>query len=73
MAHGLRPDEAIARIADWKGEEVRWEELGGGITNRNYIVGVNGGWGNPGGGESCCAYPAWAPTCSSTVTSSASA
>ena len=31
-AHRLTPDEAIARIADWKGKDVRWEELGGGIT-----------------------------------------
>ena len=30
---------------------IRWEELGGGITNHNYIVWVNGGWGNPGGGK----------------------
>ncbi len=51
MGHGLTPDEAIARIADWRGKDVRWEELGGGITNHNYIVWVNGGWGNPGGGK----------------------
>jgi thiamine kinase-like enzyme len=51
MGHGLTPDDAIARIADWKGKDVRWEELGGGITNHNYIVWVNGGWGNPGGGK----------------------
>ena len=51
MAHGLTPDEAVARIADWKGKDIRWEELGGGITNHNYIVWVNGGWGNPGGGK----------------------
>ena len=51
MAHGLTPDEAIARIDDWKDKDVRWEELGGGITNHNYIVWVNGGWGNPGGGK----------------------
>ncbi|HMK91486.1 MAG TPA: hypothetical protein VK576_00660, partial [Thermoleophilia bacterium] len=49
--HGLTPDEAIARIDEWKGKEIRWEELGGGITNHNYIVWVNGGWGNPGGGK----------------------
>ena len=51
MAHGLTPDEAVTRIADWKGKDIRWEELGGGITNHNYIVWVNGGWGNPGGGK----------------------
>ncbi len=50
-AHHLSPDELIARIDDWKGKDVRWEELGGGITNHNYIVWVNGGWGNPGGGK----------------------
>ena len=50
MSH-LGPDEAIARIADWKDKDVRWEELGGGITNHNYIVWVNGGPGNPGGGK----------------------
>ena len=47
----LGPDEVIARIDDWKGKDVRWEELGGGITNHNYIVWVNGGAGNPGGGK----------------------
>ena len=47
----LTPDELIARIDEWKGKEIRWEELGGGITNHNYIVWVNGGWGNPGGGK----------------------
>jgi thiamine kinase-like enzyme len=50
MSH-FGPDEAIARIADWKDKDVRYEELGGGITNHNYIVWVNGGWGNPGGGK----------------------
>jgi len=50
MSH-FGPDEAIARIEDWKDKEIRWEELGGGITNHNYIVWVNGGWGNPGGGK----------------------
>jgi thiamine kinase-like enzyme len=50
-AHHLSPDDFIARIDDWQGKDVRWEELGGGITNHNYIVWVNGGWGNPGGGK----------------------
>ncbi|MFA4965445.1 MAG: choline kinase family protein [Thermoleophilia bacterium] len=50
MSH-FGPDEAIARVADWQGKEVRWEELGGGITNHNYIVWVNGGPGQPGGGK----------------------
>ncbi len=42
MSH-FGPEEAIARIADWKGHDVRYEELGGGITNHNYIVWVDGG------------------------------
>jgi len=37
------PEEVIARIADWRGKDVRWEELGGGITNHNYVVWVDGG------------------------------
>ena len=39
----LTPEEIIARIDDWKGQDVRYEELGGGITNHNYIVWLNGG------------------------------
>ena len=50
-AHGLTPEEGVARIDDWKGKDIRWEELPGGITNHNYIIWVNGGWGNPGGGK----------------------
>jgi thiamine kinase-like enzyme len=42
MSH-FGPDEAIARIDDWKGKDVRYEELGGGITNHNYIVWVDDG------------------------------
>jgi thiamine kinase-like enzyme len=42
MSH-FGPEEAIARIDDWKGKDVRYEELGGGITNHNYIVWVDGG------------------------------
>jgi len=47
----LTPEEIIARIDDWKGKDIRYEELGGGITNHNYIVWVNGGPGNPGGAK----------------------
>jgi len=47
----LTPEEIIARIDAWKGQDVRYEELGGGITNHNYIVWVNGGPGNPGGAK----------------------
>jgi thiamine kinase-like enzyme len=39
----LTPEDVIARIADWKGHDIRYEELGGGITNHNYIVWVDGG------------------------------
>ena len=42
MSH-FGPDEAIARISDWQGKDVRHEELGGGITNHNYIIWVDGG------------------------------
>ena len=42
MSH-FGPDEAIARISDWQGKDVRYEELGGGITNHNYIIWVDGG------------------------------
>jgi thiamine kinase-like enzyme len=42
QAH-LTPEDIIARIDDWKGHDVRTEELGGGITNHNYIVWVDGG------------------------------
>ena len=50
MAAGshLTPEEIIARIDDWKGKDVRYEELGGGITNHNYIVWVDGGRENGG-------------------------
>lgn len=49
--HGLTPEAVIARIDDWKGQDVRYEELGGGITNHNYIVWVNGGPGHDGGAK----------------------
>ena len=42
QAH-LTPEDIITRIEDWKGHDVRFEELGGGITNHNYIVWVDGG------------------------------
>ena len=38
--HTLTPDEVIAQIADWQGRRVSSEVLGGGITNRNYLVTV---------------------------------
>jgi thiamine kinase-like enzyme len=39
----LTPEDIIARIEDWNGKDVRYEELGGGITNHNYIVWIDGG------------------------------
>ena len=42
MAEPISAEDVIARIDDWKGKDVRFEELGGGITNRNYVVTVDG-------------------------------
>ena len=39
----LTPDQALARIGEWRCRDVRWEELDGGITNHNYLVWVDGG------------------------------
>jgi thiamine kinase-like enzyme len=47
----ISPEQVIAKIADWKGRDIRWEELGGGITNHNYTVYVDGGPDMPGGGK----------------------
>ena len=33
-------NDVIDRIGDWKGKDVSYKELGGGITNHNYIVTV---------------------------------
>jgi thiamine kinase-like enzyme len=41
----LTPDEAIARIDEWRGKEVDCREIGGGITNHNYLVTVDEGRG----------------------------
>ena len=41
----LTPAAAIARIDEWRGKDVVWDELGGGITNHNYVVTVDGGRG----------------------------
>jgi thiamine kinase-like enzyme len=40
----MHPDieEVINRIDDWKGRNISYEELGGGITNHNYTVFVDG-------------------------------
>jgi len=42
---GLTPEAAVARIDEWRGKDVEWEEIGGGITNHNYLVTVDGGRG----------------------------
>jgi thiamine kinase-like enzyme len=42
MTEPISAEDVIARIDDWKGKDVRFEELGGGITNRNYVVTVDG-------------------------------
>ena len=35
-------DEAIARVADWKGKEIKVSPVAGGITNPNFKVNVDG-------------------------------
>jgi thiamine kinase-like enzyme len=47
----LTPEEVIARIDDWRGRQVTWEVLGGGITNNNFLVTVGGEAGEPGVGR----------------------
>src|SRR6202049_3065049 len=37
-----RIDDAIARVALWKGEDVKVSQLSGGLTNENYLVEVAG-------------------------------
>ena len=51
MTKAISAEDVIARIDDWKGRDVRFEELGGGITNRNYLVTVGGEPGAPGVGR----------------------
>ena len=41
----LTPSAAIARIDEWRGKDVDVRELGGGITNRNFVITVDGGRG----------------------------
>ncbi len=40
---GLTPEAAIARIDDWRGKTVDWQEIGGGITNHNYVITIDEG------------------------------
>ena len=51
MTEAISAEDVIARIDDWQGRDVRIEVLGGGITNRNYIVTVDGDAGAPGVGR----------------------
>jgi thiamine kinase-like enzyme len=51
MSKGITVVEAVARIDDWRGRDVRWEPLGGGITNHNYVVLLDGGPDQPGGAK----------------------
>ncbi len=51
MAERISVDDVIARIGEWQGREIVCEELGGGITNRNYVVTVDGADGSPGAGK----------------------
>ncbi len=37
----LRVEDIISRIDEWRGKEIHWEPLGGGITNHNYTVYVD--------------------------------
>jgi thiamine kinase-like enzyme len=39
----LTPEAVISRIDEWRGRDVRLEPLGGGITNHNFVVFVDGG------------------------------
>jgi thiamine kinase-like enzyme len=47
----LTPEAAIARVSDWEGLDVKFETLGGGITNHNYVVTVAGRDDLPWGGK----------------------
>jgi len=51
MTEAISAEDVIARIDDWRGKDVRCEVLGGGITNRNYLVTVDGDPGAAGVGR----------------------
>ena len=44
-------EDVIARIDEWQDKDVLCQELGGGITNRNYVATVLGEPGEPGAGK----------------------
>ena len=45
----MTPEDVVGRIEDWQDKDVRWEALGGGITNLNYVVTVRAEEGAPDG------------------------
>ena len=47
----MTPDQVIAQIDEWRDHEMRYEVLGGAITNHNYLVTVDGQAGWAGGGQ----------------------
>ncbi len=47
----MTPDQVIAQIDEWRDHEVRYEVLGGAVTNRNYLVTIDGEPGSPGVGR----------------------
>ena len=71
MTEPISAEDVIARIDDWQGKDVRVEVLGGGITNRNYLVTVGGDPGAAGSqAASSCASPGRARRRSSTAPAS---
>ncbi len=34
----MSPTEALSRVPGWDGDAARWRQLGGGLTNRSYLV-----------------------------------
>ena len=47
----MTPEQVIAQVEEWRGHEVRYETLEGALTNRNYLVTVDGEPGSPGVGR----------------------
>ncbi len=43
----VTPEQVIAQIDEWRGHELRCEVLPGAVTNRNYLVTVDGKAGSP--------------------------
>ena len=66
----MTPDQVIAQIDEWRDHEVRYEVLGGAVTNHNYLVTVDGEPGSPAWASSSCASRARAARASSTASAS---